>query len=155
MSDGRTIMSDTQGRALIGHLYYEDGSCAPAVILDFSNDPDLSRRAEALYGNKGFDQVALHVEGDEVSIDAGHDLLDGRRAEHLSIRFVPEDPEDIDAFMCVANAIYWWALVFRVSDREYHFLVSIENERIGRRSQRRGLSEIKKINIGEGRGPTV
>lgn len=143
---------ETKGRALIGSLVYREpsGAFMPAILLDLSQEPELSERAERLYKSRWFNRVTLHVEGKEgeVSVEAVHDLLDGRRLENLVVRFSPEDPDDIDAFLGLLEITRSWILAVRVPKGEMHFVVMADTDEIVDR-YRTGRSEMRRIELGE------
>lgn len=132
--NGNGAMADIEmrGRALIGSLVYKEpsGAFMPAVILDLSQDPELSERAERLYESRRFNRISLHIEAGDVSVEAVHDLLDGRRLEDLVVRFTPEDSEDIDAFLGFMEVTRSWVLAIRVPKGELHFLVMADTDEI-------------------------
>lgn len=135
-------------RALVGHLFYEDGSFMPAVFFDVSQDARLESRISALHKANRLTCVKLRFDDSgTVLLEVTKDLLDGGRLEDLVLRFTPDVQDDIDAFMCLMEITHSWVLVVRLSQGELHVVVSPDDDSVMYRYVSNHVSTIKKFKV--------
>jgi hypothetical protein len=139
-------------RALVGHLFYEDGSCMPAVFLEVSGDGDMADRLLSLYRTQRLSLMKLRFDEDagQVSLEAVKDLLDGGRLVDLIVKFQPEDSDDIAAFLGLMEYTHSWVLIIRLPKIELHFTVWANDDSVMGRYASRHVSEVRKFNVKAG-----
>lgn len=144
----RLMEAAPQVRALVGHLFYKDGSFMPAVFFDVSQDSHLEARILTL--NRAHRLTHMKLRFDDsgtVLLEAVKELLDGGRLEDLVLRFTPDDQDDIDAFMGLMELTHSWVLVIRLSKAELHIVVSPDDDSVMYSYTSQHVSTIKKFKV--------
>jgi hypothetical protein len=135
-------------RALVGHLFYTDGSFMPAIFFDVSQDVRLESRISVLNRTHRLTCVKLRFdEHGNVLLEVAKDLLDGGRLEDLVLRFTPDVQDDIDAFMCLMEITHSWVLIIRLAQGELHIVVSPDDDSVMYRYTSSHVSTIKKFKV--------
>lgn len=135
-------------RALVGHLFYTDGSFMPAVFFDVSQDAHLDSRISSLNRLHRLTRVKIRFDDNgTVLLEAVKELLDGGRLEDLVLRFTPDVQDDIDAFMGLMEITHSWVLIIRLALGELHIVVSPDDDSVMYRYISRHVSTIKKFKV--------
>jgi hypothetical protein len=135
-------------RALVGHLVYKDGSFMPAIFFDVSQDSYLENRIAGLQRSHRLAHFKLRFDdGGTVLLESVRELLDGRRLEDLVLRFTPDAPEDIDAFMGLMEITHSWVLIVRLGRVELHIVISPDDDSVMFSYTSQHVSTVKKFKV--------
>jgi hypothetical protein len=86
-------------------------------------------------------------DGGTVLLESVRELLDGRRLEDLVLRFTPDAPEDIDAFMGLMEITHSWVLIVRLGRVELHIVISPDDDSVMFSYTSQHVSTVKKFKV--------
>jgi hypothetical protein len=115
---------DVKSVGSVGTVSFSDGSFLASILVDLTGDAEADSKFCTIYENERLKNFNLSLNGPNISIFSGKELLDGGNLTWFSATVVPKDIEDIYAFRTFMAVSNFWALVVHVTSGEILFVVN-------------------------------